>query len=382
MIDTMARERVGGVLGPVGIAGTSVRLRPPMYGDFVRWQALRLRDRALVEPFWSTSALSWEQRHTEQAWVREVLDHRLAARRGDAAAWVIEADGQLVGQLNLTEIDLRRGSAEAGIWVESGVARQGVAGLAMSMLLDEAFTRLGLTRVVAPVAATNVGTQRGALAVGMRHEADLKAYFDAGGARRDHALFAVVVEDTPAGGFVAAWLARRGEPSAAAAGATPYVGRRALPSSWRGRAEIVRHSVRPPVRLPVRLPRQRTAADLAVGGLRLLADPSGETWQVVQDQRVVGRVGLRHVRASLGRAEVWWEGYGAASGLIGDAVGVVIGHALDGRGLGRVEAVVVGDDDRAVATGAGLSLEGRLRGYRCEHDLVRRDVDLWAAARA
>ncbi|MEV0029941.1 GNAT family protein [Nocardia sp. NPDC050793] len=195
-------------LGPVVLHGATVLLRPPRIADHGQWRRLRLRDRSLIEPFWSSSPLGWHERHTAKLWVRECLTVREEARAGRRMAMVIEVDGRFAGQVELISIDTGTGSAELGVWVDSEMARHGIGGLAAAMVLDFGFGPIGLQRITAPISPANVATASGAARIGFQREAMMTRYFDAGGARRDHELWALTAAMVPAGGCTAAWVRR------------------------------------------------------------------------------------------------------------------------------------------------------------------------------
>lgn len=195
-------------LGPVVLHGATVVLRPPRIADHGQWRRIRLRDRRLIEPFWSSSPLDWSVRHTAKMWVRECLSVRGEARAGRRVAMVIEVDGRFAGQVELISIDTEAGSAELGVWVDAEVARHGIGGLAAAMLIDFGFGPVGLQRITAPISPANVATASGAARLGFQREAMMTRYFDAGGARRDHELWAVTAAMAPPEGFTAAWVRR------------------------------------------------------------------------------------------------------------------------------------------------------------------------------
>ncbi|WP_067542126.1 GNAT family N-acetyltransferase [Nocardia crassostreae] len=211
---TARLERVR--LGPVQLHGCTVVLRPPRFADHAAWRALRLRDRAFIEPFWLSSPLNWEQRHTKRAWVRECLEAAAEARGGRRLATVIEIDGLFAGQVEIGGIDARARHAEMGIWIDSHLARHGFGGVAAALLLDFGFDVLGLERIVAPVSPANVAAAHGAAQVGYVREARMAQHFDVGGARSDHDLWAATRDDIPPKGFTERWiehvLARRNGP--------------------------------------------------------------------------------------------------------------------------------------------------------------------------
>jgi ribosomal-protein-alanine N-acetyltransferase len=183
-------------------------LRPPRIGDYAQWRRIRLRDQHSIEPFWTSSPLNWTDRHSGKQWVRECLMVRAQARAGRRLPTVIEIDGRFAGQIELVSVESGTGSAEMGLWVDADVARHGFGGLAASLMLDFAFDVARLQRITAPISPANIATSRGAALMGFRREAMMTRYFDVGGARRDHELWAITRDAVPPNGFAARWIER------------------------------------------------------------------------------------------------------------------------------------------------------------------------------
>ncbi|WP_406229640.1 GNAT family N-acetyltransferase [Nocardia sp. NBC_01009] len=207
-------------LGPATLHGVIVVLRPPRIADYAQWRRIRLRDQRTIEPFWTSSPLDWAARHSGKQWVRECLVVRTQARAGRRLSTVIEVAGRFAGQIELVSIAPDTGSAELGLWVDADMARHGFGGLAASLILDFAFGAAGLQRLTAPISPANIATSRGAALMGFRREAMMTRYFDVGGARRDHELWAITREAVPPNGFTARWITRYDGPVSAAP-ATP-----------------------------------------------------------------------------------------------------------------------------------------------------------------
>jgi RimJ/RimL family protein N-acetyltransferase len=193
-------------LGPMTLHGTTVVLRPPRVGDYAQWRRIRLRDQRYIEPFWSSSPLDWDARHAGKLWVRECLGVRAEARAGRRLSLVIEVDGRFAGQIELVSIETETSSAEMGLWVDAEVARHGIGGLASSLILDFGFGPAGLQRITAPISPANIATARGAALIGFQREAMMTRYFDVGGARRDHELWAITEAAIPPDGFARHWI--------------------------------------------------------------------------------------------------------------------------------------------------------------------------------
>ncbi|WP_330254622.1 GNAT family N-acetyltransferase [Nocardia sp. NBC_00565] len=203
----MSSSSLSGIrLGPTTLHGATIVLRPPRVDDFAQWRRIRLRDQRYIEPFWSSSPLDWNARHTGRLWVRECLSVRAEARAGHRLSLVIEVDGRFAGQIELVSIETATGSAEMGLWVDAQVARHGIGGLASSMALDFGFGPAGLQRITAPISPANLATARGAAQLGFQREAMMTRYFDVGGARRDHELWAITNAAIPPNGFARHWI--------------------------------------------------------------------------------------------------------------------------------------------------------------------------------
>lgn len=189
-------------LGPIGVAGRQLVLRSPRMSDGPDWCAIRLAERERIEPWWVSSAMSWEQRHTEAAWVSSFLATRRAARAGRALPLMVEVDGKLAGQCGLDWIDRFTATGELGIWLDSRVGRHGMGAVATAALVDYAFGVLGLHRVTAPVRTDNDAAARTMRRAGLIREGTMVAFLDVGGAPRDHDLWAAVADRMPPGGMV------------------------------------------------------------------------------------------------------------------------------------------------------------------------------------
>ncbi|MFI9508169.1 GNAT family N-acetyltransferase [Nocardia sp. NPDC052566] len=216
-------------LGPVALDGGVVVLRRIRLDDYAEWRRIRLRDRERIEPYWHSSDLDWSQRHTQRQWAHECVIASEQAWSGRRLPLAIEIDGRFAGQIELGSIDRRCGTAEMAIWLDARQARKGFAQVAAAMVFDYAFGPLGLTRVTAPISSDNAPPARTAAAVGLRREAVLAEYFDAGGGRRDHDLWAATRSTAPAAGYLDRWLDGPDTPRAAAA-------------TWSGRPPAARRS--------------------------------------------------------------------------------------------------------------------------------------------
>jgi [ribosomal protein S5]-alanine N-acetyltransferase len=196
-------------VGPIRVAGGTVRLRPVRMRDAAQWSKTRLADRAHLEPWEPTTDVDWVRRQTISSWPSVCSGLRAEARKGRMLPFAIELDHEFCGQLtvgNVTHGALR--SAWIGYWVASAAAGRGVATAALALGVDHCFGPVRLHRVEATVRPENVASRRVLAKVGFREEGLLQRYLDVDGGWRDHLLLAITVEEV--GGSVASALVRAG----------------------------------------------------------------------------------------------------------------------------------------------------------------------------
>ncbi|MGQ9409786.1 GNAT family N-acetyltransferase [Mycolicibacterium gilvum] len=171
-----------------------VRVRAPRFKDAAAWRDLRISDQERIEPFWAHSEQSWADRHRRRAWYRSRLAAFKHARRGDGVHTVIEVDGAFAGQCDVW-LDRERASAEVGLWLHSRWAGTGVATTMAELVLDLLFGQLGIERLTAPIAASNVATRQVAKRMGFQREGCMRSYMLTGQGRTDHELWALTRSD-------------------------------------------------------------------------------------------------------------------------------------------------------------------------------------------
>ncbi len=187
-------------LGPVRTAIGLVVARPLQRADRDDWRAARLRDEQLIAPWDATSPLTWEQRHSLQAWRSHRSLLRVGARRGEVVPFVITVDDAFAGQVTLGGI--QRGALQSGwvgYWVDSRFHGSGVATAAVALTVAHGFGPVGLHRIEATIAPDNLASRAVVRHLGFREEGLLARYLDIDGAWRDHLLYALTSEELPSG---------------------------------------------------------------------------------------------------------------------------------------------------------------------------------------
>ena len=130
---------------------------------------------------------------------------RREARSGIGLPFVVEVDGQFAGQLNVGGV--ARGSlqsAHLGYWIDERYAGRGAMPTAVALVTDHCFAAVGLHRVEVNIRPENAASRRVVEKLGFRDEGVRLRFLHIAGEWRDHATYALVREDVPAG-VLARW---------------------------------------------------------------------------------------------------------------------------------------------------------------------------------
>lgn len=174
------------------LSGEGVKLRPPRFGDYIEWSALRGASAAFLKP--------WEPTWAEDDLSRAAFRRRLASYQRDMDAGTAfpffvfrDEDGALVGGITLSNV--RRGVAQmasVGYWVGEPYARNGYISAAVKAVTRFAFEQLGLHRVEAACLPQNEKSANLLLKVGFVEEGYARKYLKIDGDWRDHRLFGLL----------------------------------------------------------------------------------------------------------------------------------------------------------------------------------------------
>ena len=121
---------------------------------------------------------------------------------GDESAipFVIEYRGELVGQLNVSNI--LHGSVSGafiGYWITPTVAGKGITPLAVALAIDYMFNVVGLHRIEIDIRPENAASLRVVEKLGLRLEGTKKGFIHINNAWRDHSVFAITSDEVPTG---------------------------------------------------------------------------------------------------------------------------------------------------------------------------------------
>jgi len=123
--------------------------------------------------------------------------------------FVIEVDGEVVGQVNVANIIFGSlSSAIVGYWVAPEVAGRGVTPTAVALACDYMFSALGLHRIEIAIRPENAASMRVVAKLGFRFEGLKERYIHINGGWRDHYLFALTSEEVP-DGILNRWLRKQ-----------------------------------------------------------------------------------------------------------------------------------------------------------------------------
>jgi ribosomal-protein-alanine N-acetyltransferase len=138
------------------------------------------------------------------------------ARAGLGLPFVIEVDGQLAGQLNVSSVSYGSlSSATIGYWVAERFAGRGATPTAVALATDHCFFGIGLHRMEICIRPENEPSLRVVEKLGFRYEGLRRRYIHINGDWRDHFCFALTVEEVPQG-VLRRWLDGLAPASAAA----------------------------------------------------------------------------------------------------------------------------------------------------------------------
>ena len=129
--------------------------------------------------------------------IRNLLSH---AREGFGLPFLVEHDGELAGQLNVSSIAYGSlSSATIGYWVSERFAGKGVTPTAVALATDHCFFSMGLHRMEICIRPENEPSLRVVEKLGFRYEGLRRRYIHINGDWRDHFCFALTVDDVPSG---------------------------------------------------------------------------------------------------------------------------------------------------------------------------------------
>lgn len=128
----------------------------------------------------------------------EVANQRMSdlyRGRGEKFQWIVLAEGRPAGWVTLVVSNWEHGLAEIGYSLSSAFQGRGHMTEALSLLLEDLFTRTTLERIEAHCTVDNIASHRVLEKNGFRREGLLRGYFKLGRERVDNYLFGLLKAD-------------------------------------------------------------------------------------------------------------------------------------------------------------------------------------------
>jgi len=173
-----------------------VTLRPVRVRDAKALEGELLDNRSWLRKWEATNPyapVSFDAR----ASIRGLLTH---ARAGNGLPFIVEYDGQLAGQLNVSSIAWGSlSSASMGYWVSERFAGKSVTPTAVALATDYCFYELGLHRMEICIRPENKPSLRIVEKLGFRYEGLRRRFIHINGDWRDHFCFGLVAEELEQG---------------------------------------------------------------------------------------------------------------------------------------------------------------------------------------
>jgi ribosomal-protein-alanine N-acetyltransferase len=174
----------------------------------IRLKDARLLERELLDN--RTWLRKWEATNPHGAMSFDVRSSirslQSNARAGLGMPFIVEYDGELAGQLNVSSITYGSlSSATIGYWVSERFAGLNVTPTAVALASDYGYFQVGLHRIEICIRPENAASLRVVEKLGFRYEGLRRRYIHINGDWRDHFCFGLVAEELPIG-VLRRWL--------------------------------------------------------------------------------------------------------------------------------------------------------------------------------
>ncbi|TFC46408.1 N-acetyltransferase [Cryobacterium sp. TMT2-10] len=195
---------------------------PTLHDGPVTLRPIRLRDdkvleRSLMENrswlrTWEATSPYAPMSFDTRSSIRSLLAH---SRAGSGLPFLVEYDGRLAGQLNVSSITWGSlSSATIGYWVAQEFAGKSITPTTVALATDYCFGQLGLHRMEICIRPENGPSLRVVEKLGFRYEGLRRRFIHINGDWRDHFCFALVAEEVRQG-VLNRWHAGAVSPDAA-----------------------------------------------------------------------------------------------------------------------------------------------------------------------
>ncbi len=183
---------------PVTLRHDQVILRPLRVRDAKRWQQLRASNHDWLSEWEATSPMpTLEPPPTFRQSARILLAE---ARIGRSMPFVVEYQGNFVGQINVS--DITYGSLRGchfGYWIAKSAAGKGVITTAAALVTDHLLETLKLHRIEIAIRPENIPSNRLAVRLGYGFEGVRPTFLHINNAWRDHNVYVIKPDTIPDG---------------------------------------------------------------------------------------------------------------------------------------------------------------------------------------
>ncbi|MEN9751641.1 MAG: hypothetical protein RLZZ600_688 [Actinomycetota bacterium] len=180
---------------PVLVDG-DLTVRPVRMRDAKQLEREMLFNRSWLREWEATLPGSFNHFDARQS-IRSLLSY---GRSGGGLPLVLEVEGQVVGQINVSGITHGSlSSASIGYWVAQRFAGRALTPRAVAMVTDYCFRVIGLHRIEICIRPENAPSLRVVEKLGFRFEGRRERFIHINGDWRDHDCFALCVDDMPEG---------------------------------------------------------------------------------------------------------------------------------------------------------------------------------------
>ncbi|GAB3124732.1 GNAT family N-acetyltransferase [Glaciibacter psychrotolerans] len=174
----------------------SVTLRPIRVRDARLLEASLMENRGWLRKWEATNPYAPMSFDTRSS-IRNLLAH---SRSGHGLPFLVEYDGELAGQLNVSGISWGSlSSASLGYWVGERFAGRSITPTAVALATDYCFYQLGLHRMEICIRPENDASLRVVQKLGFRYEGLRRRFIHINGDWRDHFCFGLTAEELQQG---------------------------------------------------------------------------------------------------------------------------------------------------------------------------------------
>ena len=147
------------------------------------------RSQALAQAFNPIRPLSVDELREQLKTYRHELSE---LRENEQYRWFLKSEGEFVGQVAMSGVNLMMGTAEIGYTVGAAYQGRGLATVGVALLLDRVFSQTTLRRLFAHVHEKNAASIRVLEKLGFTREGLLREHYIVNGAPANEVAFGIL----------------------------------------------------------------------------------------------------------------------------------------------------------------------------------------------